>query len=128
MKRAGFKGLRVWEISKDLAVKIYKLADMVNIRKDYGLRDQMRRAAVSVPSNISEGDERDSQKEAIRFFYIAKGSIAEIRTQLQIAYEVGYFSEQVFVDLDESYKALSFKLGSLIQVRKEGLLKKSSNP
>ena len=128
MKRAGFKGLRVWEISKDLAVKIYKLADMVNIRKDYGLRDQMRRAAVSVPSNIAEGDERDSAKEAIRFFYIAKGSIAEIRTQLQIAYEVGYFSEQVFVDLDGSYKALSFKLGSLIQVRKEGLLKKSSNP
>jgi four helix bundle protein len=127
VKRAGFKGLRVWEISKDLAVKIYKLADMENIRKDYGLRDQMRRASVSVPSNIAEGDERDSAKEAIRFFYIAKGSIAEIRTQLQIAYEVGYFSEQVFVDLDESYKALSFKLGSLIQVRKEGFLKKSSN-
>lgn len=127
MKRAGFKGLRVWEISKDLAVKIYKLSDMENIRKDYGLRDQMRRAAVSVPSNIAEGDERDSVKEAIRFFYIAKGSIAEIRTQLQIAYEVGYFNEQVFIDLDESYKALSFKLGSLIQVRKEGFLKKSSN-
>ena len=74
------------------------------------------------------GDERDSVKEAIRFFYIAKGSIAEIRTQLQIAHEVGYFDQQEYINIDESYKELSFKLGSLIQVRKEGLIQKASNP
>lgn len=128
MKKAGFKGLKVWEISKDLAVRIYKIADMENIRKDYGLRDQMRRAAVSVPSNIAEGDERDSVKEAIRFFYIAKGSIAEIRTQLQIAHEVGYIEETDYLNIDKSYQELSYKLGSLIQVRKGYIAKNTSNP
>ena len=128
MKKTGFKGLKVWEISKDLAVRIYKIADMENIRKDYGLRDQMRRAAVSVPSNIAEGDERDSVKEAIRFFYIAKGSIAEIRTQLQIAHEVGYIEEADYLNIDKSYQELSYKLGSLIQVRKGYIAKNTSNP
>ena len=128
MKKAGFKGLKVWEISKDLAVRIYKIADMENIRKDYGLRDQMRRAAVSVPSNIAEGDERDSVKEAIRFFYIAKGSIAEIRTQLQIAHEVGYIEETDYLNIDKGYQELSYKLGSLIQVRKGYIAKNTSNP
>ena len=51
--KEGFKNLKVWEISKDLTVKIYKLTDTGNIKRDYGLRDQMRRAAVSVPSNIA---------------------------------------------------------------------------
>ena len=128
MKETGFKGLKVWEISKDLAVNIYKITDTGNIKRDYGLRDQMRRASVSVPSNIAEGDERDSVKEAIRFFYIAKGSIAEIRTQLQIAHEVGYIEETDYLNIDKNYQDLSFKLGSLIQVRKERLFKKASNP
>lgn len=128
MRHEGFKTLKVWEISTDLAVKIYKLTDMGNIKKDYGLKDQIRRAAVSVPSNIAEGDERESQKEAIRFFYIAKGSIAEIRTQLQISHEVGYIEKIEYLNIDKSYEDLSFKLGSLIQVRKERLSKKASNP
>ena len=71
---------------------------------------------VTIPQG--KGDERDSQKEAIRFFYIAKGSIAEIRTQLQIAFEVGYIDETDFLNIDKNYQDLSFKLGSLINVRK----------
>ncbi len=119
MRTEGFKGLKVWKISKDLAVKVYKITDKGNIKRDYGLRDQMRRAAVSVPSNIAEGDERDSQKEAIRFFYISKGSLAEIRTQLQIAFEIGYIDKLEFEELDNDYKDLSFKLGGLIKARKK---------
>jgi len=81
----GFKSLIVWEKARDLAVDVYQVTGLGRFKQDYGLTDQMRRSAVSVPSNISEGNERDTDKEAIRFFYIAKGSPAELRTQLDIA-------------------------------------------
>lgn len=65
------------------------------------MRDQIRRSAVSVPSNLAEGDEQDTDKESIRFFFIAKGLLAELRTQLEIAWEVGYLSREVFHSLDD---------------------------
>ncbi|MCP5007712.1 MAG: four helix bundle protein [Planctomycetes bacterium] len=70
MSGKGFRDLIVWQKAKDLAVFIYKNTDSGNINKDYGLRDQIRRAAISIPSNIAEGDERETDKEAVRFFYI----------------------------------------------------------
>ena len=79
-----FEDYEVWKISMRLVVEIYKsLKDC----HDYGLRDQMQRAAVSIPSNFSEGYERQSNKEFIRFLYIAKGSCGELRTQLYLAIE-----------------------------------------
>jgi four helix bundle protein len=85
----GYQDLLVWQKAKDLAVMIYKLSDDGKLSKDYGLRDQMRRSAVSIASNLAEGDERDTDREAVRFFYTAKGSLAELRTQVQIAHEIG---------------------------------------
>jgi four helix bundle protein len=85
MGKGGFKELKVWQLSKNLAVEIYRLTSSEKFKFDFGLRDQMRRAAVSVPSNVAEGDERDTDKDAVRFFYIAKGSVAELNTQLIIA-------------------------------------------
>ena len=64
-----FEDLRVWQRAKDLAVFIYKLTDHGKFMKDFGLRDQIRRAAVSVPSNIAEGDDLDTDKQAIRAFF-----------------------------------------------------------
>ncbi len=87
----GFKELIVWQKSRDLAVLIYEITNDNEFKKDYGLRDQARRASVSVPSNIAEGDERDTDKESVRFFFIAKGSLAELRTQMEIAYRIGYY-------------------------------------
>ncbi len=84
MGEGGFRNLMVWKKSKDLAVYIYKLTNTGSFSKDFGLRDQIRRAAVSIPSNIAEGDERDTNKESVRFLYIAKGSLAELLTQLEI--------------------------------------------
>ena len=69
----GFKELLVWQKARDLAVEIYKITSQGRFKQDFGLRDQIRRAAVSVPSNIAEGDERDTDKDAIRFFFMAKG-------------------------------------------------------
>lgn len=114
---SGFKDLKVWQRSKKLAVLIYRITQKGPFTKDYGFRDQIRRAAVSVPSNIAEGDERGSNKDAIRFFYFAKGSLAEIQTQLEIAYEIEYIDNSSFNDLDEKCKVIGKMLGSLIKAR-----------
>jgi four helix bundle protein len=114
----GFKGLIVWNKAKDLAVKIYKISDRGALVKDFGLRDQIRRSAISIPSNLAEGDERDTDKESVRFFYIAKGSLAELRTQLQIAFEIGYIEKDTFEELDQEFIQLGKMIGALIKKRK----------
>jgi four helix bundle protein len=114
----GFKDLAVWQKAKDLAVLIYHASseDMKNI--DFGLRDQMRRSAVSVASNLAEGDERDTDRESVRYFFIAKGSVAELRTQLQIAHESGYLNGTIYDALDKEYTTLGKRIGKLIQARR----------
>ena len=89
-----FQDLKVWQRSKDLAVYIYKLTDKGAFAKDFSLRDHIRRATVSIPSNIAEGDDLGSNKQAIRHFYIAKGSAAETLTQAIIALEIGYIDKK----------------------------------
>jgi len=113
----GFKELLVWQKGRDFAVEIYKISHQRPFRTDFGLRDQLRRAAVSVPSNIAEGDERDTDKDATRFFYMAKGSLAELRTQLDIARRIDYLSEEVFQGLEEKAVLIGKMLGSLIKAR-----------
>lgn len=112
-----FENLRVWQRSKDLSVRIYKLTYDNPFNKDFGLKDQIRRASVSVPSNIAEGDESGTNKMATRYFYSAKGSIAEMITQLIIAAEVGYLDDIVKKELLEECKAISAMLNNLIKTR-----------
>jgi four helix bundle protein len=114
----GFEDLEVWKIATELAVKVYRLTCATPLDKDFGLRDQIRRSAVSIPSNIAEGDERNSNPDSIRHFRIAKGSLAEIRTQLKIAYEIGYIPQKDYEFFNEEYRKLGHKLGRLIEVRK----------
>lgn len=115
----GFKDLIVWQKARDLAVDVYQMTGQGHLKQDYGLTDQMRRSAVSVPSNISEGDERDSDKDAIRFFYIAKGSLAELRTQFDIANRIEYLDEEKFQEMDAKAVVIGKMLGSLIKARKK---------
>lgn len=117
MGKEGFQGLKVWQKSKDLAVQVYKMTDHGMFRTDYGLRDQIRRSSVSIPSNIAEGDERDTDKEAVRHLYIAKGSAAELLTQLIIAYEINYLNETAFKELEEKCLEISGMLSKLISAR-----------
>jgi len=112
-----FQDLKVWKRGKDLAVAIYKLTGHGIFSKDYGLRDQIRRAAVSIPSNIAEGDELGTNKQAIRFFFTAKGSTAEVLTQAIIAHEIGYLDDRGFQHVQKECRSISGMLTRLIQSR-----------
>lgn len=117
MSKGGFKELKVWQKSKNLAVYVYKMTNSGKFGHDYNLRDQIRRAVVSIPSNIAEGDERETDKEAVRYFYIAKGSSAEALTQAIIAFEIGYIQEETFKEVENKCKEVSGMLSKLIAVR-----------
>ena len=114
---AGFRDLKVWQKGKDLAVQIYKVTQDGAFGRDFGFKDQIRRASVSIPTNIAEGDERGSNKEAVRFFYIAKGSLAELQTQLEIANEIDYLDDKTTNELMEQSRTVGKMLGSLIKAR-----------
>ncbi len=112
-----FTELKVWQKSKDLAVKIYRVTQDDGFARDFRFRDQLRAAAVSVPSNIAEGDELGTNKQSIRHFYIAKGSVAEIITQLVIASEIGYLSDDSLNKFRSEYQYVSHMLAKLIKAR-----------
>ncbi len=116
-----FEDLKVWQRGKELAVYIYKLTTTEKFLKDFGLRDQMRRAAVSIPSNIAEGDEYGSNKQAVKFFYISKGSAAELLTQAIISSDIGYISNDAFHHIDAECKTISAMLSNLIKARAKKL-------
>lgn len=110
MPYVSFEDLDVWKRASDMAVDVYQ---QFKECRDYGLRDQMTRAAVSIPSNIAEGAERDSDLEYARFVHIAKGSAAELRTQLMIASRVGVMTPEVANELIEETKIISAMLHKL---------------
>ena len=112
-----FQELKVWQRAKELAVFLYRTTGEGSFRKDWGLRDQIRRAVVSIPSNIAEGDELGTDRQAVKFFYTAKGSSAEVLTQAIIAYEIGYLPEKHFDHIKEECQAISGMLTKLIQAR-----------
>jgi four helix bundle protein len=89
-----YKDLIVWNKSMELVTEVYRLVKLLPKEETYALSDQMRRAAVSIPSNIAEGHSRNYDKELIQFLYIAKGSKAELDTQIQIAINLGYITTE----------------------------------
>lgn len=112
-----FTELKVWQRSKDLAVFIYRLTNQGIFSKDFGLRDQIRRAVVSIASNIAEGDELGTDKQSVRYFFTAKGSAAEVLTQAIIALEIGYINKDNFDHIEKECKTISSMLTRLIQAR-----------
>jgi len=112
-----FRKLKVWQKAKELAVFLYKITGQGKIAGDYGLRDQIRRSAVSIPSNISEGDELDTDRQSVKYFYIAKGSAAELLTQSIIAHETGCLTGQQFDHIQKECLSISGMLTRLIQAR-----------
>lgn len=118
MKVTRFEDLKVWQEAASLAVDIYLVSKREGLVKDFGLRDQLQRAAVSIASNIAEGKERETIAEFIRYLYIAKGSSGELKTQLIIAQRIGYIDEGNANNLILSVEQISAKLGALIRTLK----------
>jgi len=88
-----FEDLPVWQNARELGSLIYRTTAEGKLSKDYGLKNQIQKAVVSVSSNIAEGFERGSKREFIQFLYIAKGSCGELRSQLYIAKDLGYLNK-----------------------------------
>src|ERR1051325_4146728 len=88
-----FEDLLVWQKGIALVKEVYIATSDGALRRDFGLRDQIRRAAVSIPTNIAEGFERSSRKEYLLFLNIAKGLAGELRSLIRVAFEVGYFDK-----------------------------------
>ena len=90
-----FENLVVWQKAMHLVVKVYQLCQQDPLSKDWGMRDQMQRSAVSIPANIAEGYERGSRKEYVHFLTISKGSSGELRCLLTVACQLDYVSKKV---------------------------------
>lgn len=108
-----FEDLIAWRKARELTQRIYQVSVSADFSRDYGLRDQARRAAVSIMSNIAEGLERGSQAEFHRFLMIAKGSCAELRSQLYVALDAGYLQEEQFITLLSLAEETSRVIGGL---------------
>ena len=116
-QRPAYKDLYAWTKARDLAVDLLKVIDSGLPGRSRSLSDQMQRAAISVPSNIAEGEERGTNKDALRFLFISKGSLAELRTQLEIAHLAGHISQEDFVRLESASDQVARLLSGLIRSR-----------
>ena len=113
MKFEKFEDIIVYQKAKDSAVLIYKIFSK---NKDYGFKDQIQRAAISISNNIAEGYERKSNNEFKHFLFIAKGSAGEVRNMLYIAKELNYLNDLDFNELIDKVITISKMLSSLIKV------------
>jgi four helix bundle protein len=112
MGYSSFEDLEVWQRACRLAVRAY---EVLKNCKDFGLRDQMTRAAVSIASNIAEGAERGTAAEFMRFLHIAKGSAAELRTQVYIACKIDVIQEPIQKELTSELRNISSMIHGLIK-------------
>lgn len=128
-----YRDLIVWKKSMDLAEEIYVLTNNYSKHELYGLTNQMRRAAVSIPSNIAEGQGRESIKEFARFLSIAHGSLTELETQLLLSIRLGYVNENQIESIRNHIDEIGRMLRTLMRkyrreenVNKNKVLKKES--
>lgn len=108
-----YQKLEVWQLAKKFCIKIYKLTSEYPKDEKFGLISQINRAAVSITSNIAEGNSRSSNKEKAHFVEIAYGSLMEVACQLEISRELNFISKQQWEDVEKDILVLSKKLSSL---------------
>jgi four helix bundle protein len=118
-----FEDLMVWQMGIELVKRVYLLTGSGLLNRDFGLRDQIRRASVSVPTNIAEGFERASRKEYLLFLNFAKGSAGEVRSLLRVAVEIGYLEVETYELLREDTLKLSAYLFNHMKAIKRSQLK-----
>lgn len=122
------KDLRVWQQSIELVSSVYMITKTFPKEEIFGLVSQMRRAAVSVPSNIAEGYARGTDKEKVHFLRISSGSMSEVETQLIICLKLGYINQEEYDEISEKLTTVWKQLNSLISAIKKRLQPQESMP
>jgi four helix bundle protein len=114
-KIESFEDLLVWQKGMEIVKQVYLISREGELCKDFALRDQLRRAAISIPTNIAEGFERASRKEYVNFLNFAKGSTGEVRSLLNVAFELGYLESFKYQELRNLVMELSRYLSNQIK-------------
>jgi four helix bundle protein len=110
-----FEEIEAWQKARELTRRVYSITNSGAFARDFALRDQIRRASISISSNIAEGFERDGTSEFSQFLSIAKGSTGEVRTQLYLAFDQGYIDERTFHELLNLTTETGRKIGGLMK-------------
>ena len=110
-----FEEIKSWEKARSFNKRIYEITDSAIFKKDYDLVRQIRRASISISSNIAEGFERNSDKEFIYFLYVAKASAGEVRSQLYLALDLNYITDLEFYELFELVSDISKLISGFIK-------------
>ncbi len=116
-KVSTFRDLLAWQAAKQLALEVLRSCERPEMRRYYGLCDQLRRAAISVPSNIAEGNERGTNLDALRFLQVARGSLAELETQLELSRDFGSLPAADYDRVSPQVVRVGRLLGGLIKAR-----------
>ncbi|MBI3175996.1 MAG: four helix bundle protein [Chloroflexi bacterium] len=109
-----FEEIEAWQTARDLTKTIYAVTEQGKFARDFGLRDQIRRASVSVMSNIAEGFESQTQQQFIRYLSIAKASAGEVRSQLYVSRDLNYLTEEQFTGLFQMAEKASRQIANFI--------------
>jgi four helix bundle protein len=117
MERA-HKGLRAWQESMNLVKMIYEVTASLPDDERFGLVSQMRRAAVSIPSNIAEGAARQTKKESVQFYSVARGSLSELDTQLQLCSDLAFLPERQIAEVSNQLETVGALLNGLIRFKR----------
>ncbi len=110
-----FEEIEAWQAARKLTAAVYTITSNGDFSRDFGLVDQIRRASVSVMSNIAEGFERGGNREFVQYLYIAKGSAAEVQSQLYVALDAGYLGQEKFRELFEQARSTAHLIGGFIR-------------
>jgi four helix bundle protein len=114
-KFSRFEEIQAWQKAKDVTLRIYRISADADFAKDYGLKDQIRRASVSIMANIAEGHGRKTNQEFANFLNIARGSVAEVQSHLHVAHGLNYINQKDFEELYQTLTEISRMLLSLAQ-------------
>ena len=112
--------MEVWQAAKQVVTEVYRLTRDGALAKDYGFKDQLQRAAVSIMANVADGYERGGNRELIQFLYIAKGSAAQTRSLVHAAKDLGYLSEEQRSSMLERLVSIGRQLGGFIRYLEQG--------
>lgn len=120
-----FEDIESWKVAREAVNLVYEATNSEKFRRDFALCDQIRRAAISIPSNIAEGFERDGNKEFLQFLAVAKGSCGEVRTQLYVALDQNYVDQAVFDRIYERLLTTSRLISGMMRYLRQSELRGS---